>query len=155
MNNEYDNETAEQGFYAVIPSEVLNDTNLRPNAKILYAYISSYTKRSGVCFASNNTLAAAMGITAQGVSNLVKMLQERGYISIEYVRKGKQIVRRNITLGVSTNVGGVSTNVIEGINKRLKRVLKRVIKRVLKKRIKEKAGNPLLILHKVMIRLNI
>ncbi len=48
------NEENPIGYYAVIPSPVLFNQNLKPNEKLLYAVITVLANKEGYCFASNN-----------------------------------------------------------------------------------------------------
>ena len=77
------------------------------------------TKKEGYCWASNNYFADVFSVSPQAISKWIKALSDKGYISIEYERKGNQIMRRKIYPEVSTKVDRVSTKVDEGINKSL------------------------------------
>ena len=46
-------EASKPAFWAVLPAAVRYDEELPPNAKLLYAEISSLTDRRGYCYASN------------------------------------------------------------------------------------------------------
>ena len=69
-------------FWAVIPAQVRYDENLPPNAKLLYAEISSLTDQTGYCFASNAYFRRLFGLSERTVQNLLKSLRDRGYIRI-------------------------------------------------------------------------
>lgn len=108
-------------YYAILPANVRYDNNLRANEKILYAEITALSSKYGECWASNNYFARLYGVTPQAISLWVNRLKERGYITIEYIRKDKLIQRRIIKLvGVSINVDRVSTNVVGGYQQMFK-----------------------------------
>lgn len=89
-----------QSFYAVIPAKVLNDEDLRPNAKLLYAKISNLCNLKGYCWATNEELTGGLGITAKTVSSLVSQLSSRDLIRVQLVRdpKTNEITERRIWL---------------------------------------------------------
>lgn len=51
------NEENQIGYYAVIPSTILFNENLKANEKLLYAVITILSNKEGYCFASNAYLA--------------------------------------------------------------------------------------------------
>lgn len=106
-------------YYGIIPANVRYDRSLTPNAKLLFSEITVMTKKEGYCWASNNYFADVFSVSPQAISKWIKALSDKGYISIEYERKGNQIMRRKIYPEVSTKVDRVSTKVDEGINKSL------------------------------------
>lgn len=109
------------GYYAILPANVRYDNDLRANEKILYAEITALSSKYGECWASNNYFARLYGVTPQAISLWVNRLKERGYITVEYIRKDKLIQRRIIKLvGVSINVDRVSTNVVGGYQQMFK-----------------------------------
>ena len=88
------------GFWAVLPAAVRYDPELPPNAKLLYAEISSLTDRTGFCFASNAYFQSLYGISERTVQNLLRALQKKGYIRIADGDGGSG--RRKIFAGVNT-----------------------------------------------------
>lgn len=109
------------GYYAILPANVRYDNDLRANEKILYAEITALSSKYGECWASNNYFARLYDVTPQAISLWVNRLKERGYITVEYIRKDKLIQRRIIKLvGVSINVDRVSTNVVGGYQQMFK-----------------------------------
>ena len=48
------NEESKIGYYAVIPSTVLFNEELKSNEKLLYAVITALANKEGYCYASNN-----------------------------------------------------------------------------------------------------
>lgn len=87
------------GFWAVIPAAVRYDPTLPPNAKLLYAEISSLTDAAGYCFASNAYFQRLFGLSERTVQNLLRALQSGGYIRIEDGNGGAR--RRKIFAGIN------------------------------------------------------
>ena len=103
-------------YYAIIPANVRYDENLRANEKLLYGEITALSEKNGKCWASNNYFAKLYNVSPQAISKWVQALEKQKYITIEYEKEGKSIVKRIIKL-VSTDVDRVSTTVDRGINK--------------------------------------
>ncbi len=121
----------EINYFAIIPCDVMYNKDLPANAKLLYGTITSLTHKEGYCYASNAHLAEYYGVTPQAISKWVKLLENFGFIKIEYIYDGNEVSMRKIYIletahkdnsseEVSTNIDTVSTNDCEGINKRLK-----------------------------------
>lgn len=83
--------------YAICLNEWLDDTKITGDLNLLLR-ISSLTAKEGFCFASNEYFAKKLGITAISVSRKIKKLERLGYITIEYKRRGCQIVKRFLRL---------------------------------------------------------
>lgn len=64
----------------------------------LLLIISSLCAEKGYCFASNEYLAQQFNETTQSISNKIKKLERKKYISIEYIKRGCEILRREIRL---------------------------------------------------------
>ena len=71
------------GYWAVIPAEVRYDEKLTPNAKLLYAEISSLAMKSGCCYAGNAYFTQNFGWSDRTVNRLISALDGAGYIRIE------------------------------------------------------------------------
>lgn len=68
-------------YYAVIPLYILEAKDLRPNAKLLYAEITSLTRKDGVCKATNAYLAERLGIkNKRSTIVLLRQLEKAGHI---------------------------------------------------------------------------
>ena len=63
------NEESKIGYYAVIPSTVLFNEELKSNEKLLYAVITALANKEGYCYASNNYLADLFNSKAHTISN--------------------------------------------------------------------------------------
>ena len=87
------------GFWSVLPAAVRYDTRLQPNAKLLYAEISSLMDAAGYCFASNAYFERLFELSKRTIQNLLLALQTCGYIRIEDGGGGAQ--QRKIFAGIN------------------------------------------------------
>lgn len=117
----------QQNYYAFLPAPVLNDNDLKPNEKILYAVITSLTHREGYCYASNAYLAERFDVTRQTVSNWISNLKEKGYLTVK-INEGEGNRRHIYTAesyrGIKKNLNTYKGNPEEGIKKNLNRSIK-------------------------------
>ena len=91
--------SAKPAFWAVLPAAVRYDEELPPNAKLLYAEISSLTDQRGYCFASNEYFMQLYGLGERTIRRLLSELQRRGYVAIADGDGGKD--RRKIYAGIN------------------------------------------------------
>lgn len=85
-----------RGFKGVwIPAKYWLDENLSAMEMLMLVEIDSLDQDQG-CFASNSHFADFFGLTPGRCSQLIKSLQSKGYIEIEYQKEGKLIKRRVI-----------------------------------------------------------
>ncbi|WP_294465573.1 helix-turn-helix domain-containing protein [uncultured Anaerofustis sp.] len=89
-----------KGYYSIIPAHVRYDRDLTPNAKLLYAEITSLCNEKGYCWANNSYFAELYGVTTVSISKWIKSLAEKGYITteIEYKKGSKEILKRYIRI---------------------------------------------------------
>ncbi len=87
-------------YYAVIPGNVRYDSELTPNAKLLYGEITALCNQEGYCWATNDYFAQLYNCGKQAVSRWIAKLKEKGYIDIEIVYKkgSKQIEMRYLKI---------------------------------------------------------
>lgn len=71
------------GYWAVIPAGVRYDERIPPNAKLLYAEISSLTQADGCCWATNEYFQKVFGFSERSIRRLMATLDAAGYIRIE------------------------------------------------------------------------
>ena len=90
---------AKPAFWAVLPAAVRYDEELPPNAKLLYAEISSLTDRRGYCYASNAYFQGLYLLSERTIQNLLKALKNGGYIRIINGDGGQG--RRRIYAGIN------------------------------------------------------
>ena len=104
-------EAAKPAFWAVLPAAVRYDEELPPNAKLLYAEISSLTDRRGYCYASNEYFMRLYSLSERTIRRLISELARLGYISIVDGDGGKD--RRKIYAGVNPLAHNPDKNVRE------------------------------------------
>ena len=87
-------------YYSIIPANVRYDKRVTPNAKLLYAEITSLTNMNGECFATNEYFAKLYGVSKVSVSKWVKSLIDCGYVKSEIIYKEgtKEIDKRYLSL---------------------------------------------------------
>lgn len=86
----------DRGFKGVwIPAKYWLDENLTSMEMLMLVEIDSLDQSQG-CFASNKHFADFFGLTTQRCSQLIKSLESKGYLQIDYEKEGKQIKRRVI-----------------------------------------------------------
>ena len=89
MNNSYD---------IIIPAGVMHDKDLPANAKLLYGEIVALCVESGCCWESNDYFGNLYGVSNKSVSQWIKALIGKGYITskIACKRDSKGIFHRCI-----------------------------------------------------------
>lgn len=99
----------------LIPRVVAADSDLLPGARLLWGIIRQLAPRDGRCFASDETLAAAVGVGWRQVIRYCKSLERAGLLRTT-PRAGKTPVREllwhprfaaAVRKGVSSETGGV------------------------------------------------
>ena len=93
-------EEIQQSYYAILPANVRYDKDLTPNAKLLYAEITSLCNAKGYCWATNKYFADLYGVTKISISNWISELEKKGYIENEiiYADENKQILGRHLKI---------------------------------------------------------
>lgn len=85
------------GYYSIIPATVLYNKNLKPNAKLLYAIITSLSNKEGYCYASNKYLGEKLGVDHTTVSRWLKDLRDNNFIFVDIVtNEKKEVICRKI-----------------------------------------------------------
>lgn len=98
-------ETEEKpSYYAIITADVRYDERLSPSEKLMWGEFTCLTNKYGYSTASNNYFAKLYNKDPSTISKCIKHLEECGYISVEYERNGKQIIRRIIRM---THMGNI------------------------------------------------
>lgn len=78
-----------------------NEWSLDPDIKNelgLLLIISSLTAEKGYCFASNQYFAEVFKTTEVSISRKIKKLEKKKYITVEYEKRGCQVISRKIRL---------------------------------------------------------
>ena len=65
------------GYWAVIPAGVRYNEQIPPNAKLLYAEISSLTQEDGYCWATNEYFQKVFGFSERSVQRLIRVLERQ------------------------------------------------------------------------------
>ncbi len=115
-------EEINKAYYAVIPANVRYDTELPPNAKLLYGEITALCNQTGYCWASNEYFASLYKCKIRTIQRWLSSLKDRGYISVQLERKdgSKEVEKRYIKLNISPddkNVTGYGQECHEGNDK--------------------------------------
>ena len=97
------------GYWAVLPAQVRYDPAIPPNAKLLYAEISSLTDKTGYCYATNAYFETLYALSERTISRLIKLLEDAGYIQVQDSRGGRE--RRKIFAGLNPLAGTPDKNV--------------------------------------------
>lgn len=87
-------------YYSIIPADVRYDKDLTPNAKLLYAEISSLCNMNGKCTASTKYFLELYGVSRVSIQKWLKCLEDKNYIKrvVKYKEGSKEIETRYITL---------------------------------------------------------
>lgn len=87
-------------YYAIIPANVRYDTELTPNAKLLYAEITALCNEKGYCWATNEYFANLYGVSKTSISKWISSLIQKGYIYSEIIYKDgtKEILNRYLKI---------------------------------------------------------
>ena len=109
------------GYYAVIPSSILFDEDVKPNEKLLYAVITVLANKEGYCFASNSYLAKLLNVEPHTISKWVSHLKKLEFVCLDIIKndKGEIIQRRiypNDTPYTINRVYPYTTNSTEGMS---------------------------------------
>ena len=87
-------------YYSILSANVRYDTDLPPNAKLLYSEITSLCNQKGCCFATNNYFANLYNVDKATISRWIAMLVKKKYISIKILKnENNSIEKRLIFLG--------------------------------------------------------
>lgn len=81
-----------------IPKEIWLNKELTPMEKLYIVEIDSLDDEETGCFASNKHFETIFGQNSANVSRTIGNLKEKGWIEIEYERKGKEIIKRTIRI---------------------------------------------------------
>ena len=94
------NEDIPVSYYAIIPADVRYDTNVCPNAKLLYGEITALCNRRGYCWANNSYFAELYNVSKTSISKWISQLIENGYVvsTIQYKDGTKEILNRYLRI---------------------------------------------------------
>jgi len=85
-------------YFSVIPANVRYDKDLSPNAKLLYAEITSLCNSRGFCFATDDYFCQLYELSKSSIQRLLVALEQKEYIKREIIYKQgtKEILDRHI-----------------------------------------------------------
>lgn len=91
------NEERQPSYYAIIPSTVRYDENLKFAERLLYGEITALIGKDGYCFAKNNYFAKLFGVIPGTISRWISHLSRLGYIKVDVIRNEKnEVIERRI-----------------------------------------------------------
>lgn len=89
--------TDERAFRGVwIPAEIWLNRELSLQEKVMLIEIDSLQHPQKGCFKSNKKLAEFFGLSPNRVSEVISSLKKKGWVRVDQIREGKQIVERRI-----------------------------------------------------------
>lgn len=124
--NRMANEELQRSYYAIIPANVRYDTELTPNAKLLYGEITALCNERGYCWATNAYFSKLYGVSNTSISKWINSLVQRGYISSELIYKEgtKQIENRYLRIVTEPIQEKLNTPIEENLNTPIEQNLK-------------------------------
>lgn len=122
-----------KSYYAIIPASVRYDTELTPNAKLLYGEITALCNERGYCWANNGYFADLYSVSKVSISKWINQLIDKQYISSEIIYKDgtKEIDKRCLYIGsipIKEKFNTPITNVNEGIKEKFNTPIKEKFK---------------------------
>jgi hypothetical protein len=99
-----------QGMYLKMPSVLAQHESLTDADYRVLSVLNSFFNQLGETFVSNFTLAKSTNRSERSVIRSLNNLKKQGYIDVEYIRKGKEIIKRFIR----------PTELLSGINEMTK-----------------------------------
>ena len=67
-------------YFSIIPANVRYDKDLSPNAKLLYAEITSLCNSKGFCFATDDYFCKLYELSKSSIQRLLVALEQKKYI---------------------------------------------------------------------------
>lgn len=106
MNNEIG------GYWSIIPSYIMERTDLKANEKLIYGIVSSLTSSKGYCWASNARIGKGIGVKADTASRCITNLVKAGFLARRIIRnENNEITDRYLTIvQPQTTDGGPTTS---------------------------------------------
>ncbi len=98
----------EAGLFAIIPMSILENKTLSANAKLLYGEIMALSKKSGLCYATNEYMAEMLGLSKTSIPQIIRELSGCGLIIVDIERSEKGTYR-NITISFFNEGGACPT----------------------------------------------
>lgn len=124
--------------YAICLNEWALDKSIK-NELGLLLIISSLTAEKGYCYASNSYLAKLFDTDEAQISKKIAKLVERGYLVVNYTKRGTEITSREIRLSKMTTDHCQNSQPTDVKNDKENNIN---IKNTKKRNIKEKSSTP-------------
>lgn len=105
-------------YYAIIPAKVRYDTELPPNAKLLYGEITSLSIKDGYCWASNAYFAKLYNVNSSTISSWIAKLADKQYIFLEIEEKYKRKIYIEMSVTLPDFIGGGLRNSRRGVSEK-------------------------------------
>lgn len=86
----------ENNYYIKIPKNILNDSKLKSNDKLIFGIINNLTYLKGYCWASNQIISNELNISNKTVQSSLNRLLKYKYI-FKWKQKKGNIVYRFLT----------------------------------------------------------
>lgn len=113
---------SQPNYYAVIPARIRYDKDLKPNEKLLYGEITALANKRGECWASNKYFSELYEVHQDTISKWISNLKNKGYISVELIRKdNKQIEKRILKIKdtpIDENIDRYRRKELQGIDEK-------------------------------------
>ena len=111
----------QKSYYAIIPADVRYNSDLTPNAKLLYGEITALCNEKGYCWATNEYFSELYSKEKETISRWISSLKKEGYIDIKmtYKEDSKEIEKRFITLLTKKSIP-IEKIIKGGIDKKVK-----------------------------------
>lgn len=90
----------------------------------LLLIISSLSAQEGYCYAKNDYFSNLFGITETSVSLKLKKLQEKGYITTVYTKRGAEVIDRKIYINIDLRIKKSYTDELKKVKPTNKKNLK-------------------------------
>lgn len=90
-------ELLKPNYYAIIPANVRYDSDISPNAKLLYGEITALCNQKGFCWATNEYFSTLYGVNDRTIQRIIKQLQDKNYIRIEIKDNHRRIIYIDFT----------------------------------------------------------
>jgi hypothetical protein len=90
----------QKSYYAIIPANVRYDSELAPNAKLLYGEITALCNERGYCWASNSYFSELYKVSKVSISKWINQLVDKGYLTsdLQYKEGTKEILNRYLRI---------------------------------------------------------
>lgn len=105
-----------QGWYGIMPNNILFDNTLSDKSKLLFCLISSLCSEKWYCRATNEYLAEQLGVTGRTIRERVSELQDHWYIAVLIEDGFKRTIR---VIWGEENFQGGGEKVPQGDGKKL------------------------------------